>query len=139
MVADFLGFLTVQNFQSMFWKYSTTNITTARYFIYVCLCAEFKAVMSLEKEETILNFEKWMNEKAYESPIFHYWKIIFDLLVLDFSFFLFRERKKLQFVSWFFKFVHEIHFCFEALQLCALAKSICWWFIEVRIYVFRCI
>ena len=55
--------------------------------------------MSLEKEETILNFEKWMNEKAYESPIFHYWKIIFDLLVLDFSFFLFRERKKLQFVS----------------------------------------
>ena len=99
MVADFLGFLTIQNFQSMFWKYSTTNITTARYFIYVCLCAEFKAVMSLEKEETILNFEKWMNEKAYESPIFHYWKIIFDLLVLDFSFFLFRERKKLQFVS----------------------------------------
>ena len=36
--------------------------------IQVCLCAEFKAMMLLlENEETILDFEKWMNEKAYKS------------------------------------------------------------------------
>ena len=59
------------------------NITAARYFIQVYLCAEFRAmILILENEETILDFEKWMNEKSYESPIFYYWKMIVDLQVL---------------------------------------------------------
>ena len=71
------------------------NITSARYLIQVCLCAEFKAMMLLfENAETILDFEKWMNEKAYESPMFHYWEMKFDLQVLT-SVCSFRERKKL--------------------------------------------
>ena len=38
------------------------NITCARYLIQVYLYAEFKAMMSLlENEETISDFEKWMN------------------------------------------------------------------------------
>ena len=45
--------------------------------------SEFKArVLLLENEEAILDFEKWVNEKAYESPMFHYLKMIFDLQVL---------------------------------------------------------
>ena len=68
-------------------------------------------MLSLENEEAILGFEKCMNEKAYESPIFHYWKMIFDLQVLLLQF-VRSERC--------FKFVHEIHFCFESLQLCVL-------------------
>ena len=59
------------------------NITGARYFIQVYLCAEFRAMMLiLENEETILDFERWMNEKSYESPICYYWKMIVNLQVL---------------------------------------------------------
>ena len=34
------------------------NITSARYLIQVCLCAEFTAMMLLENEETINDFGK---------------------------------------------------------------------------------
>ena len=69
------------------------NLTSARYLIQVCICAEFKAVMLLLKnEETILDFEKWMDEKAYESPMFYYWKL-FDLQVLILQF-LHSERER---------------------------------------------
>ena len=50
----------------------------------MCLCAEFKAMMLLfENEETILDFENWITEKAYESLMFHYWKMILDPKVLS--------------------------------------------------------
>ena len=59
------------------------NISSALYLIQVCLYPEFKArILLLENEEAILDFEKWVNEKAYESPMFHYLKMIFDLQVL---------------------------------------------------------
>ena len=50
----------------------------------MCLCAEFKAMMLLfQNEETILDFENWITEKAYESLMFHYWKMILDPKVLS--------------------------------------------------------
>ena len=33
---------------------------------------KFKALLLFETEETILDSEKWKNEKAYESPMFHH-------------------------------------------------------------------
>ena len=70
------------------------NVTSVYYLIQVCLSAEFKAMMLLlENEEKIIDFKKWMNEKACESPILHYCKMIFDLQVLIFQFVrLERER-----------------------------------------------
>ena len=53
----------------------------------MCLGAECKAIMLLlENEQTILDCEKQINEKAYESPMFHYLKMIFDLQVLILQF-----------------------------------------------------
>ena len=50
----------------------------------MCLCAEFKAMMLLfENEETILDFENWITEKAYEFLMFHYWRMILDPKVLS--------------------------------------------------------
>ena len=37
-------------------------------------------------KKQLLTLEKWMNEKAYESPMFHYWKLIFGLQVLILQF-----------------------------------------------------
>ena len=57
------------------------NLTSARYLIKVYLCAEFKAMtLLLENEAIILDFKRWMSEKAYESPVFHYLKMISDLI-----------------------------------------------------------
>ena len=55
------------------------QVTLFRFVLY----AEFEAMMILfENEETFLDFKKWMNEKANEFPMFHYWKMIFHLQVL---------------------------------------------------------
>ena len=43
-------------------------------------------MLLLKNEETILDFEKRMNEKAYESAMFYYWKMTFDLQVLILQF-----------------------------------------------------
>ena len=82
-------------------------------------------MLLFENKEIILDFKKWMNEEAHEFPLFYYWKMIFDAKVLILLF------------AWFLKFINKIHFRFESLQLYTLAYSTCWWFIEVRIYMFR--
>lgn len=43
-------------------------------------------MLLLENEKTILDFETWINEKANESPMFHYWNMIFGLQVLILQF-----------------------------------------------------
>ena len=50
-------------------------------------------MLLLKNEGTILDFEKWMNEKANESLMFRYWNMIFDLQILILQF-LRSERER---------------------------------------------
>ena len=55
------------------------RITSARYLVQVCLCAEFKALQDVySSSESALDIRSWMDEMADASPMFHYWKVIFD-------------------------------------------------------------
>ena len=63
------------------------QITSARYLVQVCLCAEFKALQDVySSSESALDIRSWMDEMADASPMFHYWKVIFDfqMLILQF-------------------------------------------------------
>lgn len=62
---------------------NVSQITSARYLLQVCLCAEYKAIkLVCDSCESTQDIQDWMDNKASESPMFHYWKMIFDLQVL---------------------------------------------------------
>ena len=60
----------------------------------MCLCDEYKATrVVFDSSESADDIQDWIEKKASESPIFHYWKMIFDLQVLILMFIrLERER-----------------------------------------------
>ena len=59
------------------------QITSARYLLQVCLCAEYNAMrVVFDSSESNDDIQDKMEERASESRMFHYWKIIFDLQVL---------------------------------------------------------
>ena len=59
------------------------QITSARYLLQVCLCAEYKAMkLVFDCNESSQDLLDWMENQASESPMFNYWKIIFDFQVL---------------------------------------------------------
>ena len=59
------------------------QITSAWYLLQVRLCAEYKAVrVVFDSSESTDDIQDWMEKKASESRMFHYWKMIFDLQIL---------------------------------------------------------
>ena len=59
------------------------QITSARYLLQVCLCTEHNAMrVVFDSSESTDCIQDKMEERASESRMFHYWKIIFDLQVL---------------------------------------------------------
>ena len=64
---------------------NVSQITSARYLLQVCLCAEYKAMrVVFDSSESTDDIQDWMEEKASESPMFHYWKMILQILILMF-------------------------------------------------------
>ena len=62
---------------------SVSQIISAPYLLQVCLCAEYK-VMSVvfDSSDSTDDNRNWMEKKASESPMFRYWKMLFDLQIL---------------------------------------------------------
>ena len=59
------------------------QITSARYLLQVCLCAEFKSLQDVYIDsQSSLDIQQWMEEMALENNMFHYWKLIFDFQIL---------------------------------------------------------
>ena len=64
---------------------NVSQITSARYLLQVCLCAKYKAMrVVFDSSESTDDIQDWMEEKASESPMFHYWKMILQILILTF-------------------------------------------------------
>ena len=62
---------------------NVSQITSARYLLQVCLCAEYKAMrVVFDSSESTDDIQDWMEKKASESPMFHYSEMIFDLQIL---------------------------------------------------------
>ena len=62
---------------------NVSQITNAQYLIQVCLCAECKAMrVVFNSSESTDDIQDWMEKKASESPMFHYWKMILDFQIL---------------------------------------------------------
>ena len=62
---------------------NVSQITSARYLLQVCLCAEYKAMrVVFDSSESTDDIQDWMEKKAAESPMFHYLEMIFDLQIL---------------------------------------------------------
>ena len=62
---------------------SLSQITSVRYLFQVCLCTEYKAMrVALDSSESSDDIQDWMEKKASESLMFHYWKVIFDFQIL---------------------------------------------------------
>ena len=60
-----------------------SQITSARYLLQVCLCAEYKAMrVVFDSCESTNDIQDWVVKKASESRMLHYWKMIFDLQIL---------------------------------------------------------
>ena len=66
---------------------NVSQITSAPDLLQVCLCAEYKAMrVVFDSSDFTDNIQDWMEKKASESPMFYYWKKIFDLQILIFMF-----------------------------------------------------
>ena len=62
---------------------NVSQITSARYLLQVCSYAEHKAMsVVFDSSESTADIQDKMEKKASESPMFHYWKMIFDLQIL---------------------------------------------------------
>ena len=62
---------------------NVSQITSARYLLQVCLCAEYKTMrVVFDSSEPTDDIQDWMKKAASESPMFHYWKMIFGLQIL---------------------------------------------------------
>ena len=62
---------------------SVSQITSVRYLFQVCLCTKYKAMrVALDSSESTDDIQDWMEKKASDSLMFHYWKIIFDFQIL---------------------------------------------------------
>ena len=78
---------------------SVSQITSARYMLQVCLCAEYKAMrVVFDSCDSTDHIQDWMEKKASESPMFHYWKKIFDLQILNNDVYPIGKRMRLRFV-----------------------------------------
>ena len=62
---------------------NVSQITSTRYLLHVCLCAEYKVMRVLfESSESTDDIQDWMEKKTSESSMFHYWKTVFDYQIL---------------------------------------------------------
>ena len=60
-----------------------SQITSTRYMLHVCLCAEYKVMrVVFDSFESTDDIQDQMEKKLPESPVFHYWKMIFALQIL---------------------------------------------------------
>ena len=91
------------------------QITSARYLLQVCLCAEFKAMkLVFDNSESALNLQQWIGEKETESAMFHHWTKIFELQILI-MLFLRSEREKFSFIRSCAEVGNEVHFRVQSL------------------------
>ena len=59
---------------------NVSQVTSVRYLLQVSLCDEYKATRVIfDSSESTDDIQDWMKKKISEFPMFHYWKIIFDL------------------------------------------------------------
>ena len=62
---------------------NVSQIIRVWYLLQVRLYAEYKTMrVAFESSESTYDILDWMEEKASEYPMFHYWKMIFDLQIL---------------------------------------------------------
>ena len=62
---------------------NVSQITSTRYLLQVCLCAKYKAMrVVFDFSESTDDIQDWMEKKTSGFPMFHYWKMIFDLQIL---------------------------------------------------------
>ena len=78
----------------MQWSMYPKLLVSIVLILQLCLCAEYKALRvvfdSSYYTDGILD---WMEKKASESPMFHYWKMIFGLQILILMFIILEENE----------------------------------------------
>ena len=101
---------------------NVSQITSVRYLLQVCLCAEYKAMrVVFDSSESTDDIQDWMEKKASEFPMFHYWKMIFDLQILILTFIRSGRERDFAFYVQVLKSIMKYNFCFQPLQLRSLA------------------